>query len=104
MARYVKAKDIAKEFGNTPRYWTKLAASGKIPSTWQPDGEGSIWLFEYDAFVRWQKSKIVRVKEWQGYTNEAKCGGGAPSVRGKNTDAPLKQEIKELLKNAFAHG
>lgn len=104
MARHVKAKDIAKEFGSTPRHWIKLAASGKIPGAWQTGDEGSCWMFDIEAFRRWQKSKIMRVEEWQGYTKGAKYGGRVSSVKVRNTDVPLGQEIKELLKNAIARG
>jgi hypothetical protein len=88
----------------TSRYWTRMAAEGKVPSAWQPSGEGGKWLFDLAVVSRWQQDNLKRVREWRGYTSEDRHIGGVPSVKAANTDSPSAPRISELLKNVFASG
>lgn len=104
VAKHVPARVIANEFGMTPRHWTRMAASGKIPGAWQPSGEGGTWLFDIEAFRRWRASTQRKVAEWPGYTRGAKSIGRAPSVPGRSTERPLEQEIDGWLRSAIGSG
>jgi hypothetical protein len=42
MSAPIKAAEIAREYGFSTRYWTKLAAAGKIPGATQPSGPGRL--------------------------------------------------------------
>jgi hypothetical protein len=54
------ASQIAKEYGFTARHWTRLAAAGKLPGTYQPSGEGGKWLFDAQVFGKWFKQNNRR--------------------------------------------
>jgi hypothetical protein len=104
MKAFATAREIADEYGFSQRYWTRLAAAGKLPGAYQPGGDGGQWMFDRAAFRRWWSSTQRRVRQWPGYTSEDRSGGRAPSVRAGSTDGPLEQEIDELLKSACNNG
>jgi hypothetical protein len=52
----LKATDLARRYGFTARYWTKQAASGRIPGAWQPSGPGGAWLFDEGGFLAWREA------------------------------------------------
>lgn len=98
------ASQISRQYGMSARYWTRMAAQGKIPGAWQPSGERGQWLFDEDAFRRWKASTAKKVTEWPGYTKEAKSIGRARPETAKSTGRPLAQEIDGWLKNALENG
>lgn len=104
MTRALTASDLAKQFGMTPRYWTRMAAEGKVPGAWQPSGSKGKWLFDKVAVERWRRSTTKEVAAWQGYTSEARRIGDAPSVTGANTDSASAPRISALLKSVCVNG
>jgi hypothetical protein len=98
------AADLVVHFGMTARYWTRMAAEGRVPSAWQPSGGGGKWLFDLQAVARWRQDSLKRVKSWQGYTSGERRTGAAPSVTGSNTDSASAPKIDALLKSVFANG
>lgn len=104
MTKPVGASELAQRFGMTPRYWTRMAAEGKVPGAWQPSGEKGKWLFDLQAVERWQRDKLKKVPAWPGYTSAERRSGGEPNVPGRNTASPSAPKIDALLKSAFANG
>jgi hypothetical protein len=98
------AADLVVHFGMTARYWTRMAAEGKVPSAWQPSGGGGKWLFDLQAVDRWRQDSLRRVKSWQGHTSAGRRTGGVPSVTGENIASPSAPKIDALLKSAFGNG
>ena len=55
MSRYLTARALAKTYGFSPRYWTRLAAQGKVPGAYQPAGPA---VAAFVVFLwRWRESK-----------------------------------------------
>ena len=46
--RHVGAACLARQTGFTSRWFTGLAARGKIPGAYQPGGRGGAWRFDED--------------------------------------------------------
>jgi hypothetical protein len=104
MSRAASAADLVAEFGMTTRYWTRMAAEGKVPSAWQPSGGRGKWLFDMHAVTRWRQDKLRRVDQWQGHTGAGKRTGDVPSVTVSSTGSPSAPRIDALLKSAFGNG
>src|SRR4051794_33481884 len=85
------ASELAREYGFTPRQWTRLAATGKIPGAPQPSGAGGQWLFDAAVFRRWWEARKREVEAWPGYTAEGGFTGAAPSVRTESTAEASRQ-------------
>ena len=104
MSRPATAADLVVRFGMTARYWTRMAAEGKVPSAWQPSGDGGKWLFDLQVVSRWHQAKLKRISEWQGHTSAGRHIGAAPSVMASNTASPSAPRIDALLKSVFGNG
>jgi hypothetical protein len=102
--QHVGASELAIHFGMTPRYWTRMAAEGKVPDAWQPSGPGGKWLFDLQAVSRWHRATRKEVKSWPGYTSGDRRIGVAPSAPGKTTDSPSAPRIAALLKSVSGNG
>jgi hypothetical protein len=100
----VTAAELAIHYGMTPRYWTRMAAEGKVPGAWQPSGGKGKWLFDRAAVERWHRTKLREVKQWPGYTSAARRTGAAPSVTASNIASPSAPRIDALLKSVSASG
>ncbi len=102
--RALTAADLAIHYGMTPRYWTRMAAEGKVPGAWQPSGGRGKWLFDAVAVQRWHRSKQKEVSSWPGYTSADRRIGAAPNVTDENTGSRSAPQINALLKSVFANG
>lgn len=102
--RQATASELADLFGMTSRYWTRMAAEGKVPGAWQPSGGGGKWLFDLDAVIRWRTNNLKRVPEWRGFTSADRRTGAVPSVTDASTASPSAPQIDKLLKSVFANG
>src|SRR4029077_5117802 len=56
--------DLVEGYGFSARYWTKLAASGRIPGAWQPSGPKGSWRFDAGLFVKWRENSQREVAAW----------------------------------------
>jgi hypothetical protein len=101
----LRASEIARMHGFTSRYWTRMAAAGRIPGARQPSGIGGAWVFDARQFAAWWESRTKRVEAWPGYTVEGKAGFGgvAPSVRTENTGEASRQRIERLRNVVFGN-
>lgn len=104
MRASLTAYELATTFGMTPRYWTRMAAEGKVPGAWQPSGTKGKWLFDKVAVERWHRSRLKEIGAWPGYTREARRTGGVPSVRDENTGSASAPKIAALLKSVYSNG
>lgn len=106
MSRQLRASEIARAYGLSPRYWIKMAAAGRIPGARQPSGAGGAWLFDAKLFAGWWDSRAQRVESWPGYTVEAKAkfGGGAPSVITETSGEASRLRIERLRSAVFGNG
>ena len=96
----VGASRISDEFGFTPRYWTRMAAQGKIPGAWQPSGPGGAWLFNLPMMRHWkadQTAAVSRQANWTPPTRQYQKISGKPAA----DSPPLAEEIDGWLKAAF---
>jgi hypothetical protein len=101
----LRASEIARAYGFTPRHWIRLAAVGKIPGARQPSGAKGQWLFDAEVFAKWWESRQREVMTWPGYTvEEKKSGGVAFSVKVESTAEAYRQQTAQLLKNVLGIG
>ncbi|MBC8131013.1 MAG: hypothetical protein H7Y08_11925 [Rhizobiaceae bacterium] len=61
MAKHLTARNIAEDFGETSRHWTKMAAAGLVPGAFQPKDKTG-WLFDADAFRVWHEAGQPKVE------------------------------------------
>ena len=80
----LSASDLAREYGFTPRHWTRLAAAGRVPGARQPSGRLGQWLFEAAIFRQWWNSRKREVAIWPAYSVEGERIGLVPSVKTEN--------------------
>ena len=52
MAKQLTARNIAEDFGETSRHWTKMAEAGLVPGASRPSGKAP-WLFDVAVFKAW---------------------------------------------------
>jgi hypothetical protein len=104
LPKQLKASDIARDYGCTPRYWSRMAAQGRIPGARQPSGPGGQWLFDTAVFQRWWQGLQREVTAWPGYIVEAKSIGPAPSVRVESAGEAYKRAIEQSLNAVFGNG
>ena len=102
----LRASEIARKYGFTPRQWIRLAAAGKIPGARQPAGARGQWLFDAVLFANWSDDRTKKVEPRPGYTAEVKvgCGGAAPSVRAESTEEASRRRIEQLRNAVFGSG
>jgi hypothetical protein len=104
-AQYVKARDLADMTGFTPRYFTELAATGRIPGAHQPTGTGGAWRFDLSKFREWWNSTESKVSPiWQASTNEGAPIGARYSGKTEFSDSPLKQRVNQRLNAVLGSG
>lgn len=78
----LRASEVAREYGRTPRYWIRLAAAGKVPGARQPSGEGGQWAFDAVKLAAWWEAvEREEAAPWRRSTDGARNIGRAPSVK-----------------------
>jgi hypothetical protein len=97
----MKTSDLAREYGFTARYWTKLAAQGRIPGARQPFGPRGQWVFDPAVFTKWWNDRLQKVAAWPGYTVEAKSTGRVPSVTVETSAEASRLRTERLLKSVL---
>jgi hypothetical protein len=102
--RQLTAADLAREYGYTPRHWTRLAAAGKVPGARQLSGPKGKWLFDAAVFQEWWHSCERRVGQWQVCSVEAKPIGPVPSVITERSGAASRQRTEKLLNAVLGSG
>ena len=55
MGKQLTARNIAEDFGETSRHWTKMAEAGLVPGASRPSGKAP-WLFEVAVFKAWHEA------------------------------------------------
>jgi hypothetical protein len=100
----LRATDIARDYGFTPRHWARLAAAGKIPGARQPGGRRGHWVFDRRVFVAWWQSVQREGPTWPGYTVGGGSIGAAPSVKVESTAEASKHRIEQLLSDVLGRG
>ena len=100
--------EIVEEYGFSPRYWTRKAASGTLPGACQPSGPKGHWAVEKAPFEAWWWQRQVelqrRAQACQIFTGGAASIGAGCNVRVANTAAASKQEIERLLSDVLGNG
>jgi hypothetical protein len=104
MTKQYTAADLAREYGCTPRYWTRLAASGKIPGARQPSGAKGKWLFDSVLFQQWWRSREQKVRLWPVSSAEAKRIGLVPSVTTERSGEASRRRTERLLIDVLGSG
>ena len=105
MAKHLTARNIAEEFGETSRHWTKMAERGEVPGARRlKDGNG--WLFDLDAFRAWheggQKSVAVAVRPPAAAVEEPpRPKRSAPTVKQRRVKAAIENEASRLVEAAL---
>jgi hypothetical protein len=104
MTKPCTAADLAREYGCTPRYWTRLAASARIPGARQPSGPNGKWLFDRALFQQWWRSREQKVGQWPVSSAEAKRIGLVPSVITETSGEASRRRTEKLLSDVLGSG
>ena len=102
MKRQYTASDLTREYGCTPRYWTRLAASGKVPAR-QLAGPKGKWLFDAAEFQQWWRERKA-ARQWPESFVEAKHIGLVPSVTIEKSGGASRQRTEKLLNDVLGSG
>jgi hypothetical protein len=89
MAKQLTARNIAEDFGETSRHWTKMAEAGLIPGAARPSGKAP-WLFDVAMF------KAVYVKP-----SKAPAPRPDPEAKRKAKAAEIDAGIAALVRGAL---
>jgi hypothetical protein len=95
------AADLSREYGCTPRYWTRLAASGKVPAR-QLSGPKGKWLFDAAEFEQWWREGKAR--PCPDYIGEVKHIGVVPAVMVEKSGVASRQRTEKLLSDVLGSG
>lgn|SRR5215472_3963973 len=104
MARQYTASNLARLYGCSPRYWTRLAAAGKIPGARQPSGPMAKWLFDAAVFEKWWQSREHEVRQWPVCSVEGKYIGVVPNVTTEDSGAASRRRTEKLLSDVLGSG
>jgi hypothetical protein len=96
------AAELSGKYGCTPRYWTRLAASGKLPGARQCAGPRGKWLFDADEFEQWWRQS--KVGQWPECSVEAKHIGLVPSVTTEKSGEASRRRTEKLLNDVLGSG
>lgn len=100
MGKYLTARNIAEEFGETSRHWTKLAAAGAVPGARQPKDKAT-WLFDLDTFRAWHAKGQPRVETPAPAKAPAPGRTGGSSPKAVRRKAEFDAEIDRLVRGAL---
>ena len=101
MAKQLTARNIAEDFGETSRHWTKMAEAGLVPGAARPSGKAP-WLFDVAVFKAWFEAgqpaipKPVYVKP-----SKALAPRPDPEAKRKAKAAEIDAGIAALVRGAL---
>jgi len=95
---YLTPGQIADQYGFTARHWGRMAASGKVPGSYQPSGDRGRWVFDQAEFRKWWASRQRLASEWRVASVGRGRRAGAPAVLPHKTAETLRDEITATLK------
>lgn len=101
MTKHLTARNIAEEFGESSRHWTKMAEAGQVPGARRLKDKAS-WLFDLDVFRAWHEGGQKPVAGPRPPVREpARPKRGAPTVKQLRVKAAIEDEASRLVKAAL---
>lgn len=102
MGKHLTARNIAEEFGESSRHWTKMAEAGQVPGTRRSTDKGG-WLFDLDLFRAWHEGgqKPVAAVPPPGRDDTPPPRRGGPTPQQKRVKAAIDDEASRLVKAAL---
>ncbi|BDA86770.1 hypothetical protein Sa4125_43120 [Aureimonas sp. SA4125] len=100
MAKHLTARNIAAEFGESSRHWTKLAATGVVPGAFQPKGTAT-WLFDLDLFRAWHTAGQMPAPRAPVPSPVSKRPKPVVSPRQQRKKEEFSSEIDRLVRSAM---
>ena len=101
MAKQLTARNIAEDFGETSRHWTKMAESGLIPGASRPSGKAP-WLFDVVVFRAWfEAGQPVIARPVDVKPSKAPLRRPDPEAKRKAKAAEIDAGIAALVRGAL---
>ena len=101
MKRQYTASDLTREYGCTPRYWTRLAASGKVPAR-QLAGPKGKWLFDAAEFQQWWRERKA-ARQWRNLSSRQNILGSCQRDN-RESGGASRQRTEKLLNDVLGSG
>lgn len=101
MAKHLTARNIAEDFGETSRHWTKMADAGLVPGAFQPKDKTG-WLFDVDVFRAWHEAGQPAIPKPPPAPKRAEPVKRAdPEEKRKKKRAEIDAGIADLVRGAL---